>query len=225
MQTSRIKELVWLTYSEAGNTGPATYSYAAFKRDVVEALTDSFEDDVDASGKKAIKIKASSGRRSGDVAVATHSRRYRSFSVFNTTDDENGILLFTSAGGRVVNYPNQHSNCTAKHQASNSWFKPSVRILKNIRSELAANGALVQGDAPSYFIEGLLYNVPTDKFGGRCEDTIVEAINWMRNADRSKSVCANEQYYLLGTASAVQWSAANCDKFLSSFVTLWKDWK
>jgi hypothetical protein len=67
--------------------------------------------------------------------------------------------------------------------------------------------------------------VPIDKFGGRYEDTIVEAINWIIKADRSKFVCANEQYYLLGTASAVQWSAANCDKFLSATVALWKDWK
>jgi hypothetical protein len=208
------------------NTANATYTYATFKSDVASALTDRFGDDVDTSGKKAIKIKAGNGRRSSDVVVATQFRRYRSFSTWNQTDYETGICFFTSSWERVVNYPNQHSaNCTAKHQATKSWFKPTVRILKNIRSKLAENGVLEQSVAPSYFIEGLLYNVPTDKFGGTYEGTVVESINWIVKADRSKFVCANEQYYLLGTASAVQWPATNCDKFLDGVVALWKEWK
>ena len=74
--------------------------------------------------------------------------------------------FFTPAGKQISNYPKQHSaNLTAKHQATYEWFKPMVRILKNMRSRLMDYGILVAGSAPSYSIEGLLYNVPNDKFG------------------------------------------------------------
>ena len=42
---------------------------------------------------------------------------------------------------------------------------------------------------------------------------------WLFKNDRSKWVCANYQYYLLG-GSDVQWSAANCDTFLTEILKL-----
>ena len=57
-------------------------------------------------------------------------------------------------------------------QATNQWFKPIMRILRNIRSELVDDGVLAAGNAPSYYIEGLLYNVPNDKFGKSYGDIV-----------------------------------------------------
>ena len=86
-------------------------------------------------------------------------------------------------------YPKQHSaNCTAKHQGSGLWFKPMVRILKNMRTRLVQTGAIEASTAPSYFIEGLLYNVPNDNFDKTYEDTFVSAFNWILNADQTKSL-------------------------------------
>jgi hypothetical protein len=90
-----------------------------------------------------------------------------------------------------------------------------VHILKNIRSKLVEDGAIADGSAPSYFIEGLLYNVPDDKFGNSYSDTFVAAINWMVQADRSKLVCANEQYYLTLDSVAECWPRADCDGSLT----------
>jgi len=52
---------------------------------------------------------------------------------------------------------------------------------------------MIVGDvAPSYFLEGLLYNVPNDRFKSSYEDCIVNGINWIFEADRANLLCANE---------------------------------
>lgn len=201
---------------------PGTYPYDEYKADVIAALVKSFgAEDVKPPYNKAVKIKANGSRRSADVVVACEFRRYfRGVGLQYVR----GICFFNSSGERIVNYPKKHSiNCTAKHQATNGWFKPMVRILKNMRSKLVDDGAIDQSIAPSYFLEGLLYNVPNDKFGGSYEATMVASINWILEADRSKLLCANEEYYLVRD-SAVTWPGANCDRFLNAVTQLWKDW-
>jgi len=181
-----------------------TYPYVDYKGHVIAALEKSFGAGAVKAGKKAIKIDAAGNRRSADVVPAAQFRRYRSYSIYNTEDFEKGICFFTTSGDRVANYPKQHSeNCTAKHQATRSLFKPMVRILKNLRNKLISDGSIPEGAAPSYFLEALLYNVSNEKFGGSYLDTMVAVINWILSADQNKFVCANHQYYLLGDSSAV----------------------
>ena len=64
-----------------------------------------------------------------------------------------------------------------------------------------------RGVAPSYYLEGLLYNLPNDKFTSSYEDCFVICINWIQEADRSKFVCASEQYYHLWEDLPVTWRA------------------
>ena len=98
-----------------------------------------------------------------------------------------------------------------------------VRILKNMRNKLVNDGVLADGIAPSYYLEGLLYNVPKEAFGSTYANTFATAINWLSKADRSKMRCANEEYYLFGN-SAVQWSTTDFDLFLKAVVNLWNRW-
>ena len=73
-------------------------------------------------------------------------------------------------GNRIRNFPEQHSkNCTAKHQATKGNFKPMVRVFKNMRNSMIEKKLLADGIAPSYFIEGMLWNVPPDKFRWRLQ--------------------------------------------------------
>jgi hypothetical protein len=72
-----------------------------------------------------------------------------------------------------------------------------VRILKNMRRKLVDDGLINGGSAPSYFLEGLLYNVPNDKFGTKFIDTFVAAMTWVLQAKRSDLLCANEQNFLV----------------------------
>lgn len=200
----------------------ATYNFADFRADVLSHLQTDFKDDVK-PGKKAICILAGGARRKADVVVAVEHRRYRTFPSA-PGDFEPGIFFIATENARIVNYPKQHSdNLTAKHKETNEWFKPMVRILKNMRNSLVANGALADGIAPSYYIEGLLYNVPKEMFGKNYGDSFVNCFNWIWNADRTKFLCANREYVLLNGPANVTWSAANCDAFLNALRTLWTD--
>lgn len=201
----------------------ATYTYPEYKSQVVQALQKSFGQNDVRPGEKAVKIKASGNRRSSDVVVATEFRRY--YSGPSGLLYVPGICFFTSAGKQISNYPKQHSaNLTTKHQATYQWFKPMVRILKNMRSKLEDDGVLAAGSAPSYFIEGLLYNVPNDKFGKSYGDSFVAAVNWILTADRTKLVTPSGQHYLVRDGFAECWPCANCNSFIDEIVKLWNEW-
>jgi hypothetical protein len=202
---------------------PATYPYADYKAHVIETLQKSFGAASVNPDKKAVKIKANGGRRSADVVVAAEFRRYYS-GIFGP-QYEPGICFFNSTGERIRNYPKQHSaNCTSKHQATNSWFKPMVRILKNMRTKLVNDGAIVKGSAPSYFLEGLVYNVPNNNFGKSYSETFVAAMKWILKAQRNDFLCANGQVYLVRDSESECWPCANYDVFINEVVKLWDNW-
>lgn len=202
----------------------ATYSGADFKRDALSVLSATYGTDV-ALGDKAIAIAKNGNRRKSDVVVAIQFRRYHKFNSVADQSFDSGICFYTKEGTQIVNYPRQHSeNLTAKHQATSSRFKPMVRVLKNLRSRLVADGLLNDGDAPSYYLEGLLYNVPNSNFVASKQTTLLNVLNFLVNADRSEFVCANEQYYLLRENSPVTWRAAKCDAFVKAAVKLWNEW-
>lgn len=204
---------------------PATYPYDQYKKDVIKTLTDHFGSDVKV-GDKAIVVAANGSRRKADVVAAMQFRRYWRFKSIYDAQYTEGICFFNGAGELIANYPKQHSeNLTTKHQGSNHWLKPMVRVLKNIRSKLVDNGTLQPGIAPSYYLEGLLYNVPNEKFGSSYADSFVNAINWIQNeADKSKLVCANEQYYLLRSGTPTCWEVADAEAFINASIDLWNTW-
>lgn len=203
----------------------AAYTHVEFKKDVIAHLEDHYGDDVTA-GDKAVMIEANGNRRKADVIIAIEFRRYFKFKTLFDQTYDSGICFRDSAGTRIANYPKQHSaNMTKKHKSSGSRLKPMVRILKNLRTKLVEDEILEARIAPSYYLEGLLYNVPDDKFTTDYEECFVNAINWIQTeADKSKLVCANEQYYLLWDNSPTSWPNANCEAFLNAAIELWKNW-
>jgi len=196
----------------------ATYSFYDFKNAVIEQLRKSFGNENVVPGNKAV-IKPSGSRRSADVIICFEYRRYTS-----DNDYISGIIFPSTSHGEIINYSKRHSeNCTAKHQMTKSWFKPMVRIFKNLRTRLENTGKIKSGTAPSYYIEGMLYNIPTENFGKSYGDTFVNCVNWLHKCDRSKLICANEQYYLLGNGN-VEWPAAHFETFLAAAIELWNNW-
>jgi len=203
---------------------PATYSYAEFKRDVLAHLTTKFGAAVK-PGNKAIFIPADGSRRDADVVVSASFRKYTRFRGTYDNDYVEGITFWMPDGTQIINYPSLHSaNCTVKHQGSNQWFKPVVRIAKNMRNRMIEGNYIKDGLAPSYFIEGMLYNVPSASFGVSYGTTFAAAINWLLSTDPSQLVCANEQYYPLNPISPVTWRAEECTAFLNALVKFWNDW-
>lgn len=200
------------------------YGYYDFRKDVLKILTDKYGSDVNV-GDKAIAIAPNGNRRKADVITPLQYRRYHKFNGILDQSYDVGICIYNKSGDLIANYPKQHSiNMTRKHQVTASWLKPTVRIVKNMRNKLVEDGAIKSGIAPSYYIEGLLYNVPNDKFGTSYGDTILNAMNWILQADRSKFVCANEQYYLLWENTETSWPKANCEQFLNALITFWNSW-
>jgi hypothetical protein len=113
-------------------------------------------------GKKAVLIPGNNDRRNADVVIAQRFRRYYSYEPRHYYK---GVAFYAN-GQRIENFPKQHSeNCTAKHKATNNSFKRMVQVFKNTRNAMIEKGLLAEGVAPSYFLDGMLYNVPNEKFG------------------------------------------------------------
>lgn len=203
----------------------AVYTHVDFKRDVLSVLTERYGSAVK-SGDKAITIDCNSSRRKSDVIAVTQFRRYFKFRSSSDSEYTEGICFFNAAGERISNYPKQHSaNLTLKHQASSGWLKPMARVLKNMRNRMLDQGLIEAGIAPSYYLEGLLYNVPIEKLTSSYQDCIVNTLNWYREeAQKVDLVCANEQYYLLRDGHHTCWPQANCDAFVEAAVMLWNNW-
>jgi hypothetical protein len=200
------------------------YTYNQFKTDVLAQLTKKFGTSVK-PGKKAIFVPASGARRDTDVLPAVQHRWYTRYNSIYDNQYYDGICFWTASGTKIINYPKQHSaNCTSKHQNTNTWFKPCVRILKNMRNAMISSSYLAEGVAPSYFLEGMLYNVPNNLFKGSYHQTIADALNWIKDTDRSKLVCANERYMLLHPTSPVTWRAEQLQTYLSAAIKFWNDW-
>jgi hypothetical protein len=202
----------------------ATYAYADFKADVIAWLTKMYSADV-VPGKKAILIKGSGTRRNADVLVCAQHRRYQASSNGNDDHYDEGICFLAGNGTQIINFPKQHAeNCTTKHQGTNQWFKPVVRVYKNMRNRMIDAGYIADGIAPSYFIEGMLWNVPAGHFGKSYEDSFVNAFNWVLNADKTKLACANDLFWLVCDNSHNCWSTENFDTYLAAAKKYWNDW-
>lgn len=202
----------------------ATYTYTDFKADVLAWLQKKLGAEV-RPGKKAIFIKGSGSRRDADVLVCTQHRCYRAASNGVDTKYDEGIVFWTSDGTEIINFPKQHSeNCTTKHQNTNQRFKRMVRVYKNMRNSMIEKNYIADGVAPSYFIEGMLWNVPADKFVQSYKDSFVNTFNWVLNADKTKLACANDLHWLVHDNSVVCWSAANFDAYLAATKKYWNEW-
>lgn len=204
-------------------TSPASYTLADFKKSVVGWLEQELGHDVDPC-EKAVLVKARHNRRNADIIISANHREYTSYKP-GDVHYYPGICFHNTKGDKIVNYPKQHSdNVSRKHQDTNGELKPLIRIIKNMRNRMVSDGLIEDGLAPSYYLEGLLYNVPSENFGGTYQKSFSNVVDWLLQADRSKFLCANECYYLFHPTSLVTWRAEKCAEFLSALADYWNKW-
>ncbi len=221
-ETDALEEGAKATFDRTRS--PATYGYTEFRAEVLAWLVQKYGADVH-PGTKAITLKATSYRREADVLPCTKFRRYRADSNGNDDKYDEGICFFKTDGTRITNFPKQHAdNCTSKHQNTNNKFKPIVRIFKNMRNRMVDDGFIADGLAPSYFLEGMLWNVPSVKFGSSYGDTVVDAVNWLSQTDKTNLACANDLFWLVRDNSPVCWSTASFDAYLTALAKFWNQW-
>jgi hypothetical protein len=203
------------------NFSPAEYSWTTFRDEVITQLRGAYDSSV-VPGNKAVFVSGNGTRRDADVLPAAVFRRYFEYTNPIGQRVAEGICFWLPDATQIINYPKQHAaNCTAKHQRTNAWFKPVVRIAKNMRNAMVAKGLIASGLAPSYFVEGMLYNVTDASFGGSYGDTLFNVMNWLRACDRDQLLCANEQYFLIHPSSAVTWRREQFEAFLNALINFW----
>lgn len=204
---------------------PAQYTLRNFKADVSSWLSERFTQDFDASGSKALFIRERNNRRNADVLVCARHKRFLSYQNTQSQRFVDSVLFFTSNGEEIINYPKQHSDSmTTQHQATNGWLKPAVRIFKNMRNKMISDGKLREGVAPSYYLEGLLYNVPPNVFQTNWKTAIAGCLSWAIVADKTQWVCANRQHWLVRDDQKTSWPTRDCQEFLDAVVDLWENW-
>lgn len=201
----------------------ATYQWGEFRDDVIIALQKYFADNaVDSTGNKSIKVLPNSGRLRADVVPVIGYRDYTYFKSNDNHGKDMGVALqHKETSRRIVNYPVQHyKNGVAKHKETNEWFKPTVRIFKNMVSYLVDNGALKKGVAPSYFLQCMIYNVPSDLFGKNYEETFCNVVNYLNQANLSYFKCEHEKHLLFGSDDTY-WNEIDARVTISALIELW----
>jgi hypothetical protein len=93
-----------------------------------------------------------------------------------------------------------------------------------MRNRLTAHEIIKSGSAPSYFVEGMLWNVPNNLFDTRYSASVRSSLAWLEQADSTKLVCANQLYYLIRDGSDVCWNKADYDAFRAACQDLWNNW-
>jgi hypothetical protein len=201
--------------------GNSEYNLPKFKAEVTSWLKLKFGNGVD-PGNKAIFVPGNGNRRDADVLPCAEHRYYVTYPADGRARYIEGIVFWTKDGTRIVNYPKQHlENCVTKHQNTNQYFKKTVRIFKNMRNRMIDEGKLAEGIAPSYYLEGLLWNVPDNLFGFSYWKTVENCINYITYADTTQFHCANDLHWLLREGGQVNWSPKNFETFMAALRKFW----
>jgi len=200
--------------------GVASYSWEDFRKDVISALKE--KNSLTAKpGKKCIKVETP--YLDADVVVCM---QYRLYEKYQNSENQQFIEGMTFRAGEewIINYPKEHDkNGTTKAKNTSGNYYPTVRIFKNIKSKLINDEVITSKNAPSYFIECLLYNVPNDKFVSNRATTTHDVLEYLGNNDISEFMCQNEIIDLFGD-NPDQWNLKNAKKFIDKSIMLWNNW-
>ena len=182
---------VW--YEESVSADPADWSrlsreqaaqreHSRLRTQVSAALRPCFRDEVE-ERSKVIHVRAtpSGSRRPADVLPVIGYRLRASTGAVHE-----GVCFWPRFGtAPVSNFPEQHKVALTQKgrpERAGSNFKGIVRAIKSVRNDLLERYVLHSSIAPSYWIEGLLTNVPDEQFHGTWEDALHEVLQWLRRA-------------------------------------------
>lgn len=196
---------------------PATYSWDDYKNETLTALNKYFGSNNVKDDNKCIRIKKNDNRLPADVIVTCE---YRNYYNYNTNTYISGVCFLNLDGNMIINYPNQvYDNGVLKQNKSNNWFKPLVRIFKNMRKNASIKG-------PSYYIQCLLYNIPNYLFQNNYEQCVYNILEYIRVTDDKtlqNFLCQHGQFFLFGNSSE-QWEISNARQFNQGLIYFWNNW-
>ena len=199
------------------------YGYFKF-RDAVETCLRAYYGTANVQSRnKVFKIAPTTNRLDADVLVCYSYRLY--YNPAQENDYYKGIAFYTrNENSQIINFPKYHSdNATTKHQNSANWFKPTVRIFKNMKNHLVNNKGFNKATAQSYFIECLLSNVPNNQFWTNYGTTVANCLNYLLKNNLDNFKCLNGLRQLWG-ATKENWNQVDAKLYLNELVTLWNKW-
>ena len=203
------------------------YDAVKWRSDVEKALRKKFPGKVQLGGGKAFKVVTGPGNMTADVLAALLHKQYTHYNSLNDEGFDPGIKFADSAGKITLNYPKLHiENGEEKNSEDQTHgrYKPSVRMLKNARNTATERGLLVDGAAPSYFVECLLYNVLDECFTASVSDTYAAVVSHLAADAIDNYTCQNWQLPLFGPEST-QWNTIDANAFIQALVDLWNKWE
>ena len=160
------------------------------------------------SSRKTLKVPKGRIPADADLVVTL---RYREGIAFYLPDERRW----------VVSFPQQHhARGVRKERATRNRFKRTIRMFKAARNRLVETKALTKDDAPSYFIECLLYNVPENLFAPKLAPTYTDIIDWLRTVKLNDFKCQSGQGELFGPGRE-QWSEKKARAFVKALQGLW----
>ena len=161
------------------------------------------------SGRKTLKVPKGRTPADADLVVTVSHRE--------------GIGFYLSDEGRwVVSFPQQHyDRGLKKEKAANNRFKRTICMFKAARNRLVDKGVLNKEDAPSYFIECLLYNAPDGLFKPDLGPTYFGILGWLKTAKLKDFKCQNGQVDMFGPGRE-QWSQRKARAFVTALQGLWE---
>ncbi len=192
----------------------SSYGWRNFYQDVLTALRKYYGYNRVTPSKKCIKVQTS--YLPADVVVC---------EIYRNSKKVEGMRFYVSTECRwIINYPKEHyNNGAAKNQRISQRYKPTIRCFKNERNRLIDKGRIYDDTAPSYFVEGLLYNVPDKCFQNSMSDTYVNVVNYLNKADLNNFFCQNRQDLLFGNTPE-QWNRQDACKFINELIYLWNNY-
>ena len=205
------------------------YGFDDFHHTVCKAMTRRYKRRNVERGDKAIKIKSNDETNlpiDADVVACLAYRKYNSFDEDGTEDWTEGMYFLTQAEGRsIINYSKEHrKNGSIKNDHSNERYKPTIRMFKKARDHMVKRRIISKYTTSSYFIEGLLYNVPHGRFDeSNLQDSYENVLEYLESNNINDFIEQSRQYDLCVDGDPGRWTVANAKATIRGFRTLWED--
>ncbi|MFO7853452.1 MAG: nucleotidyltransferase [Bacteroidales bacterium] len=208
---------------------PGKYKLEQFKQSVLNGLIKSFGETNVSEGNKSIKVKGTNGRLDADVICCTEYREYLSFSKMAPNNYVQGITFWQKNDGHQIrNFPKQHyDNGVAKNKEAGTNYRATTRIIKNMKARLVEMGRIDRTLAPSYYVESMLFNVPSGNYNQENYQDIVGLIlhylsTQVNTGQLSRFICQNECRYLF-SGNDPHWDEQQCITFIQQLNRLFNE--
>lgn len=223
---TRLPSRLRQRYQNEASFYTENYSLTDFQNDVFDELQDIYDPSAVEQMEKAVVIDASECQLSlsADVVPCQQHRIYKTFNGDQNDEDTfyQGIRFETTDGTEVVSFPQRHMDRGQKmNEDCDGNYKETVRIFKNARDYLISLNQLQKGDAQSYYVECLLYNVPAEKFHtSDLQERYADIAVFLRNTGFRSFEARHGLENLFGRGET-QWSTRKAMQFVEQLHWLW----